>query len=280
MRIKITYFSIILLIITNLSAQPIFDEYGVQIGGSMEYPGGWGFPYGVPGQPNWNIPYTDDIPPFNADHRIDADDDFYYTKIVKSENYLWALYGRATGVGQPFHIMLHKSEDNGETWPGDGTIAVTQYGQIYPHTFVVSEDEQKVAIAYSRADTVYFVRSIDGGQSFEQPVQMSANDFWEPDADNPTVFSIGDTLFYAFDEGEQYEKNMKLNRSRNWGSIWLDEPIVVDSNNEKKLDKVLRFLKIDRNILIFSSAAKICFSIPLSSSPPLNFIISSLINCF
>ncbi len=76
-------------------------------------------------------------------------------------------------------LRFYQSDDQGKTWQTANTIPAPktlQLGHTLPN-LNVSEDGQKIHICYRETgavdDEIYLIRSLDGGASFESPVNVS-----------------------------------------------------------------------------------------------------------
>ncbi len=136
-------------------------------------------------------------------------------------------------------LLYANSSDDNETWTDPNLQpALSSDFDLLLHPDFVCTDDQRVWLTFTqgRPDSpgygIKFVRSDDGGQTFNAPVDVDdgspsdKRDFW------PNAIAQGDTVCVAWYEWDSALVN--FNRSFDGGLTWLPSDIVINNTNQNQ----------------------------------------------
>ena len=194
-------------------------------------------PTGDPGQPG----NTTGICPSNTTLQLQPDPDvngLVITCAPDSQFVYITWYDNSTSDGN-FDIFFARSTDNGQTFSPPENLSQNNGSSSNPkiaiqgnNVYVVWEDETS-----GIATDIFFARSINNGQTFSPPINISeTNDSSLDSSRDPQIVTLGTNVYVVWEEGSRsFNTEIFLTRSINNGQTF-STPDNISENNGGSLE--------------------------------------------
>jgi hypothetical protein len=135
----------------------------------------------------------------------------------------------------PSQIRYQRSSDAGATWLAEDLRLDTGpvQGSSSPARITASGERVYVVWADARhgETDVLFQRSLDGGRTWlPGPVRLDTDPAGEAPSEGPVPFAEGDLVCVAWIDGRDGEADVRVNRSLDAGTTWLESDLRLDTD--------------------------------------------------